>query len=224
MKLETRAEGDMQVPLVVGHAAVFDQWTTLYEGRYWVFKEVVRRGAFKRAIAEGQDVRALLNHDPMHVLGRTSSKTLRLKEDEVGLWSEIEVLPTQTNNDLLLAPLGRQDITQMSFSFLPHNTGDEQITRKPDGTVIVERSGERITEYEQNNLIITERELLDADLFDVSPVTFPAYEGTDLGLRSLPFDPGQREQEILNRLGARQRSRKSLVLFDASLRLAEAVS
>lgn len=141
---------------LVGHAAVFN--TTIEIGRW--FRERVAPGAFKRAVAE-DDVRALFNHDENWVLGRTHSKTLKLAEDEKGLAVDIIPPDTQLVRDLVLTPIERGDVSQMSFAFRVRKeewdeTGDMPL-----------------------------RTLLEVELFDVAPVTFPAYPTTDIGLRSL---------------------------------------
>jgi len=65
-----------------------------------MFSEIVRPGAFARAIQQGQDVRALFNHDENHVLGRTANGTLRLEEDARGLAVEIDPPDTQVGRDV----------------------------------------------------------------------------------------------------------------------------
>lgn len=179
--IEVRSGADAPDRLV-GHASVFNQWTTLYESDSYRWREIVRPGAYARAIAEGQDVRALFNHDPNFVLGRTTSGTLSLAEDERGLVSEINPPASQLVRDLVLEPIRRGDVSQMSFAFVPNRTKD--IREKADGILVLDRGGERITVREENGVILEDRELLDVDLFDVSPVTYPAYSGTDVAVRS----------------------------------------
>lgn len=163
LKINRRAAGDgagagaATVPQICGHAAVFNTWTTLYKGRSYEWRERVNPGAFAHAIAEGQDVRALFNHEPDWLLGRTKSKTCRLSEDNVGLAFECDPPPSQLIADLVLTPMDRGDLDQCSFAFC------------------VRPGGERITIREENDVLIEERELLDLDLYDVSVVTYPAY-------------------------------------------------
>ena len=96
------------------------------------------------------------------MLGRNKAGTLTLEEDEKGL--KVRIVPPDTTwaKDLLVS-IKRGDITQMSFGF----------------TVILDRWS-----YEDN---LDVRELLKVKLFDVSPVTFPAYSQTECGIRSM-FD------------------------------------
>lgn len=183
LRIERRGQGDEARQVLVGHAAVFDQWTTLYEGRYWIWREVVRPKAFARAIKEKQDVRGLWNHDANFVLGRTISGTLELREDSEGLLSTIDPPGTQTVRDLVIVPIDRGDVSGMSFAF-DVRRGDKIVeVEHEDGTRVIDRGGERITLRYEGDRVIEERELLDLDLFDVSPVTYPAYEGTNIGLR-----------------------------------------
>lgn len=185
-RVETRGEGDTARPAIVGHAARYDEWTTLYEGRYFTWREVIRPGAFKRAIKEKHDVRALFNHDANYVLGRTTSGTLKLSEDDAGLMTETDPPATQTIRDLVVAPIERGDVTGMSFAFSVPKGSERKVIEKPDGTRIVETKHERVTVRRDGDREIEEREILDVDLHDISPVTYPAYEGTDVAMRSTP--------------------------------------
>lgn len=160
IRVERRAEGDDKPSKITGHAAVFDK---LSEPLWQGFREKIKPGAFKKTLREA-DVRALFNHDPNFVLGRTKSKTLTVREDEVGLAFEVEPPATQWADDLLIS-IERGDIDQASFGF--RVVKDRMFTEGGEG------SGETI------------RELIEVELFDVSPVTFPAYPQTDVSARSL---------------------------------------
>jgi len=153
-EVEIRAN-DNEQPKIVGHAAVFN---SLSEDLGF-FREKVAPGAFSKTIKEA-DVRALWNHDPNYVLGRTKSGTLKLVEDERGLAIEIVPPNTQWARDLL-ETMRRGDVDQMSFGF--------QVVKEE-------------WEGDANNPI---RVLKEVKLFDVSPVTFPAYQATDVQVRSL---------------------------------------
>jgi len=143
---------------LTGYAAVFDQETELFRDYF----ESIAPGAFKRSLSEGADVRALVNHNPDKVLGRTSSKppTLTLAEDKKGLRSTIKPPDTETGREIVEL-IRRGDVSQMSFAFRP-KAAEERMD--DDGTFHV-----RIT---------------DADLFDVSAVTYPAYEQTSIKVRN----------------------------------------
>jgi HK97 family phage prohead protease len=172
--LRAERDGDSN-PKIVGYASVFNEETDIAG----LFSEVIRPGAFERAIEEEQDVRALVDHNPSLLLGRTKSGTLRMKEDEHGLRVEIDPPDTILAADTMEL-LARGDVDQMSFGFIVRS----ETWTKRDG---------------QPEL----REITDVDLFDVSVVTFPAYEGTSVGLRSaediynqhLDSDPDQTIEE-----------------------------
>lgn len=142
-------------PKIYGHAAVFDQLSEDLGG----FRERIAPGAFANTL-QNADIRALFNHDANFVLGRNKSGTLRLKEDITGLAIEIDPPETTFAKDLQIS-MRRGDISQMSFGFLTKNDS----WNKVDGEWI--------------------RTLLEVELFDVSPVTYPAYTQTDVAVRSM---------------------------------------
>jgi hypothetical protein len=151
-------EGEGEARKIVGYAAVFNSLSEDLGG----FREMIMPGAFARAIEE-DDVRALINHDSNLVLGRNIAGTLRLFEDEIGLRYEIDPPDTQAARDLIIS-LDRGDIDQSSFGF----QAMEESWRNPD---------------EDNPLPI--RILHENRLFDVSPVTYPAYHATSVAARAL---------------------------------------
>ena len=152
-------------PAIDGYASVFDSWSEELGGNQ-PFRERVVKGAFEETI-QNDDIRALFNHDPNYVLGRNKAGTLTLEEDDKGLHVRITPPDTQWAKDLLVS-IKRGDITQMSFGF----------------TVILDRWN-----YEDNTDV---RELLKVKLYDVSPVTLPAYTQTECGIRSA-YDNHQKE-------------------------------
>ncbi|WP_289294513.1 HK97 family phage prohead protease [uncultured Reyranella sp.] len=156
LKIERR---DGKTPLLVGHAAVFSQLSEDLGG----FREQVMPGAFAEAI-EKDDVRALFNHDSNFVLGRNVSGTLRMAENVRGLGIEIDLPDTPTIRDLVAAPIERGDVSQMSFAFSVR-PGGQDWAKDDSGQVI--------------------RSLKKLRLYDVSPVTFPAYRQTDIAVREM---------------------------------------
>lgn len=156
-----RAAGDEEkkkLPMIRGHAAVFGVLSEVM----WGFREVIAPGAFTQAIVE-DDVRCLFNHNPDHVLGRNRAKptpTLRLSEDETGLMIECDPPSTQLASDLITS-IERGDVSQQSFAFR-----------------VVDQKWETKDEVDI-------RTILKVKLYDVSPVTFPAYPETDVSARSL---------------------------------------
>lgn len=152
-ELRTATEDDVRK--IVGHAAVFDM-----EGDGGWFREKIAPGAFTETIAQ-DDIRALFNHDPNYILGRNRAGTLKLREDDRGLWIEIIPPDTQVARDLMVS-IDRGDITQQSFGFVT----------LADSWQKGENGGPDL------------RTLLKVRLYDVSPVTFPFYSQTDVALRS----------------------------------------
>ena len=163
--MERRAFGTMEVradagegdaqPVIVGHAAVFDSLSEDLGG----FRERVAPGAFAATIAE-DDIRALVNHRIDYVLGRNRAGTLKLAEDREGLSVRIEPPDTGYARDLVTS-IERGDITGMSIGF--RTLTDEWNIE--DGEPV--------------------RTLRAVRLYDVSPVTFPAYPQTDVAVRAL---------------------------------------
>lgn len=157
---EIRAEQrDDNVTHIVGYGSVFD----VLSEPMWGFREIIRPGAFDAVL--GDDVRGLFNHDANFVLGRTASSTMKLSVDSRGLHYDITAPDTPTIRDLVIAPMQRGDITQSSFAFRVA-PGGETWYEDDDGVIIRE-----ITQVSR--------------LYDVSPVTYPAYQAADSSVRSL---------------------------------------
>lgn len=169
--------------VLMGHAAVFNSASEDLGG----FREIVAPGAFAQTIAE-DDIRALFNHDSSMILARNRAGTLRLQEDGRGLAFEIDLPDTQLARDLSVS-IERGDITGNSFGF---QTIEDRWERQEKGEL---------------------RTLIRVRLFDVSPVTFPAYPQTDLALRSLEewratLTPAVSEEDL-------QRRREHFLAFPA---------
>lgn len=150
--------GESQAPVIRGHAAVFNQMSENLGG----FREIIAPGAFDDVLAD--DARALFNHDDSLILGRASAKTLRIGVDSQGLTYEIDPPDTTYARDLLVS-LERGDVKESSFGFRVAVNGDSW-GENADGVLI-----RTITKV--------------ARLYDVSPVTFPAYPATDSATRTL---------------------------------------
>ena len=153
--IETRADG---VKTLRGHAAVFNQLSEDLGG----FREQLTPGAFTEALLIS-DIRALFNHDGNFVLGRNRAGTLRLAEDARGLAIEIDLPDTQFARDLAVS-IARGDVDQMSFGF----------EVAPGGSTWAQEGGATLRTITKIGR-----------LYDVSPVTFPAYPQTDVALRGL---------------------------------------
>lgn len=161
VNIETRADGKK---VISGYAAVFydpaNRGTEYQIGRQYV--ERISSRAFEAALNSQDDVVAAFNHDPSMVLGRRSAGTLRLSSDEIGLRYEIDPPDTTVGRDTVTL-IERGDVRGSSFAFAPRE------------------GGQRFSE-EQNTRV---RNLESVKLFDVGPVTTPAYAATSTGLRAV---------------------------------------
>lgn len=150
---------------IFGHAAVFNSLSE----PMWGFRERIAPGAFDDVLND--DVRALFNHDANLILGRTTAKTLRLTLDDSGLVYEVDAPDTQYARDLIQS-MNRGDITQSSFGF---SIAEDDWEEEEDGIVI-------------RTILKVKR------LYDVSPVTYPAYQAADSSIRSLEGFQSQKEK------------------------------
>jgi len=157
-------QGDNGKQTIIGYAAVFNELSVPLPSMRGMFQERLAPGAFRHVI--GTDVRALWNHDPAYVLGRTTNGTLRLAEDEHGLRFEIDPPDTMLAASFL-TNIKRGDVSQMSFGFSVSKDGqtwDRTVTPNVRTVTAV------------------------SELMDVSPVTFPAYPSTEVALRAFLGD------------------------------------
>lgn len=150
---------------IFGYAAVYyDAAKAGTEYMLWSdIKERIMPGAFDRAIRE-DDVRALWNHDPNVLLARTKSKTLTLGVDSTGLLYEFAENTKDIDSVRVAEKIARGDADGSSFAF-EVLSADWTEEKQADGKTIWIRS------------------LKELRLFDVSPVTFPAYTAATVGLR-----------------------------------------
>lgn len=149
--------GENAAPQIQGYAAVFNQLSVVL---YGMFREQIAPGAFAETLQQ-DDIRSLWNHNDDFPLGRKANGTLRLQEDQHGLYIENDPPDTQAGRDALVS-IRRQDVNQMSFMF---------------DTLVDDWS-----EDPQSGQII--RTLYKVKLYEVSPVTFPAYPATVVGVRN----------------------------------------
>lgn len=195
---ELRAGKDGSVGMLDGYAAVFRSdsclipvdpedpgMRVLTERGFRAFRETIEPGAFADCL--GRDCLALRNHDPNQLLGRESSGTLRIFQDDVGLRYENDLPDTSDGRDVAyLAKRG--DIQGNSFSFDVAEGGD----RWDLSADVPIRTVHRF-----------------ARIYDVGPVTNPAYRATSLSVRSFPeaaerLDAERRELEEKSKAEARE--------------------
>lgn len=144
---------------IEGYFAVFDTEYKLWEGA----TEAIEQGAFSGCLSS--DIRALINHDTTLVLGRNKAGTLELKEDSRGLWGTVKINQSDSDAMNAYARVKRGDVSQCSIGF---DIGEESFIENPDGSV---------------RWTIKKIE----PLYEVSVVTFPAYEETGVSARQKDF-------------------------------------
>lgn len=147
--------GDFKTRAADGNLYIEGYFAT-FTGEYQMWDKAIERidrGAFDGTL--GDDIRALVNHDTTMVLGRTTASTLTLRVDDLGLWGSI--LVNQADQDAMNAyeRVKRGDVSQCSFGF---DILDEETEIRPDGTTVWT--------------------IRKVKLYEVSVVTFPAYEAT----------------------------------------------
>ena len=153
---QIRINADAQIrseddDFLIGYASVFNEQTDL-----GMFRESIAPGAFSDALARKDDTRVLFNHNPDLLLARSTNETLVMEEDEIGLRCKIHLPDTTLGNDLRVL-IRQGTISQMSFGFY------------------IEREEKRGAVEGKPWY-----EIQSVRLFDVAPVTYPAYEGTSI--------------------------------------------
>ncbi|TCV86529.1 HK97 family phage prohead protease [Testudinibacter aquarius] len=131
----------------------------------WDFIEQFAPNAFAESLAEGQDVRALFEHDHTKLLGRTAAGTLSLVEDNTGLRFELVPPDTTLGRDLLVS-VERGDITGMSFGFRTLSDSwdfeQEPILRTVNRAELVEITITSIPAYPESSVQLAKRSMADA--------------------------------------------------------------
>ena len=158
-RVELRAKEGAKGKDVCGRAVVFNSLSEDLGG----YREMFKPGALDKTLKE-RNVKALWNHDSNYVLGSIKSGTLSVTQDDDGLAICATPPDTQWARDFI-ASIERGDVDGMSFAFRAINT--EWLDQEIDGKTIWVR-------------VVTE-----AELYEVSPVAFPAYPETSLSLRDL---------------------------------------
>ena len=151
---------------IEGYFAVFNSLYEIWPGA----TESVAPGAFSGTL--GNDVRALIDHETRLVLGRSKAGTLELKEDSHGLWGRVKINRQDQDAMNLYERVKRGDVDQCSFGF---QIREEETEIKEDGSV--------------------HWTIKDVDLYEVSVVTFPAYEDTAVTARKRDFENLQKRQD-----------------------------
>lgn len=179
---------DSETPTLTGYAAVFNSKSKAMKAKNGTFTEMIMSGAFANTITK-PNIMALWNHDTGAPLGRTGAETLILREDEYGLNTTIILPDTNIGRDAY-QNVKNKLITKMSFGF---NVIRENWTKDENGVPL--------------------RQILEVDLFEVSPTTFPAYEATAIGVRSehdinMPEIPDLDRSSDTENVSAQERKRR----------------
>lgn len=180
--IEIRSEEGQEQKKVVGYALKFNTWSEDLGG----FIETIDRHALDNC--NMSDVRCLIDHDSQKILGRTTNRTLKLTVDDIGLKYECTPSNTTYARDLM-TNMENGNINQCSFEFILNYDNDECDN----------------WEYDKERDIY-KRTLKDIkQLFDVSPVTYPAYSNTECvvaqrKLEGIKNDLEQHEQNELRKL------------------------
>lgn len=132
------------------------------------------------------DVRALFNHDANMVLGRSKAGTLKLEADEFGLKYTIDPPDTTFARDLMES-MNRGDIDQSSFGF----------------TIVNDGTGDDWDYDEERDLYVRTIRKFNR-LFDVSVVTYPAYQATESLVAQRSLDDFKQNQEELQKAEAKR--------------------
>lgn len=148
--------------ILEGYSAVFDSPSENMGWSDWEIREYVAQEAFTKVL-KTSDCRGLFNHDINLILGRQSAKTLVLTQDDKGLFSRF-ILPGTTYANNLVISVERGDIKEQSFAFIV---------------------GKEAWVEDKENRISTRTILEISELYDTSPVTYPAYPDTSVVKRSL---------------------------------------
>lgn len=162
---------------IEGYFAVFNSDYDIAPG----MSESVAQGAFSNTL--GGDVRALIDHETMYVLGRNQAGTLELREDAHGLWGSILINPNDQDAMNLYSRVQRGDVNQCSFGF---EILSEETDFREDGSV---------------HWTITE-----VRLYEVSVCTFPAYSETSVQARENDYQEIRKRKteawraEMMNKL------------------------
>jgi HK97 family phage prohead protease len=149
---DCRAEASDNGKKIRGYAIRFASLSVDLGG----FREIISPEAVDRTLNEAADVRALVDHDSAKVIGRTRAGTLRLRKDSKGLAIEIEPDDEISYAKDIMRAVARGDVSGMSFGF---------------------RALEDSWDYDGKTPV---RTVLDMKISEVSIVSFPAYQATDV--------------------------------------------
>ena len=162
---ECRAEASDNGRRIRGYAIRFGSPSVDLGG----FIERIAPEAVDRTLNEGLDVRALVDHDSSKVIGRTRAGTLLLRKDSQGLRFDVEPDQEISYARDIMRAVARGDVSGMSFGF--RALADDW--DREDGMPL--------------------RTVTDMKISEVSVVTFPAYQATDVQVAQRSLNAFQQE-------------------------------
>ena len=155
------ADGDAGKTTIAGRAVIYNTWVQIGSAA-WGWMERWSPGALTGSLSN-KDIYATFNHDADNLLGRVSNETLRMTDSSKALEYELDPnLDTEIGRQVL-AFVKRQDVRGSSFAFRVDKYEMEKKQKKSDM--------DRVT-------------ITKAKLFELGPVTNPAYKQTSAQLRS----------------------------------------
>lgn len=164
VKCQYRAEKTEEKGMFAyGTPILYGVRTTLWDDKYERVDEIIEPGAAAESI-KNDDIRSVWNHDPGIVLGRKSSGTMIIEDTKDGVQVEI-MFPDSEEGRSKFETIRRGDVDQMSFAF---DSLEREVTRE-------EKDGEKSV------ILVTQKRI---KVYEVSPVTFPAYEDTTINARA----------------------------------------
>ncbi len=169
-----------------GYSAVFYNAARSDETQFELWGGTFERimpGAFDEALKRPDDVRCLFNHDASSILGRSTSGTLTLSVDAIGLRFSCELSEDEHGRGIA-SKVGRGDVSGCSFGFIADKTVWREV-------------GEMVY-----------REVESVRLYDVGPVTYPAYKGTDVSVAQRSYGEFAESHRSPRTLAGIERSRK----------------
>ena len=174
----TKTRDDEGKPIIEGYFVVFDSMYEIGPG----MTESVDRGAFDETL--GDDIRVLVDHDTRLVLGRTTARTAKISADDKGVFARVKINPNDSDAMNAHARVERGDVSQGSFGF---DILEEDTEFREDGSV--------------------HWTIKKVRLYELSVVTFPAYEDTDVSART-----AQRDELVQKRKSEKHKAWKNTML------------
>ena len=183
--IEIRAEGEAEDYIVEGYASTFNEPYVLYDWGDYIVREQIDPHAFDDC--DMSDVIMQYNHEG-RVFARSSNGTLEVSTDDHGLKIRADLSGTEAGRQLYEEIKGGYT-TKMSFGF-----------------VVAEDTREVVEDYENNKTEVLRTITKFSKLYDVSAVSLPANDATEISARS--YSDGVIEELEAERLEAEKRKRQ----------------